>query len=69
MGANALQPAGVKLPRDLYDRAREHAAAAGFGSVDELVAWLVQQELERTSGEEEDDEETRKRLEGLGYIS
>jgi len=58
----------VKLPPDLYERAKRHAQAAGFGSVDEFVARAVEKELERASGAG-DDEETRKRLEGLGYIS
>ncbi len=59
----------VKLPPDLYERAKRHAEKAGFGSVDEFVARAVEKELEGTSGSPSDDEETRKRLEGLGYIS
>ena len=58
----------IKLPADLLDRARRHAETAGFSSVDEFVARAVEKELER-SQQEPDDEETRKRLEGLGYIS
>jgi Arc/MetJ-type ribon-helix-helix transcriptional regulator len=59
----------VKLPPDLYERAKRHAEKAGFASVDEFVARAVEKELERTSSSSSDDEETRKRLEGLGYIS
>ncbi len=58
----------VKLPQDLFDRAKRQAEAAGYGSVDELVARAVEKELERMT-QEVDDEETKKRLEGLGYIS
>ena len=58
----------VKLPADLLQRAKRHAEEAGFGSVDEFVARAVEKELERL-GQEMDEEETRKRLEGLGYIS
>ena len=58
----------VKLPPDLYERAKRHAEAAGFASVDEFVARAVEKELERLAGDA-DEEETRKRLEGLGYIS
>lgn len=58
----------IKLPPDLYDRAKRYAETAGFGSVDEFVARAVEKELER-SASDVDDEETRKRLEGLGYIS
>ena len=58
----------VKLPAHLLERARHHAESAGFGSVDEFVARAVEKELERRQ-EDPSDEETRKRLEGLGYIS
>ena len=57
----------VKLSRDLHDRAKAHAQAAGFGSVDEFVERLVEKELERHASDA-DDETVRKRLEGLGYI-
>lgn len=59
----------VKLPADLFERARAHAASAGFSSLDEFVARAVEKELERSASAAADDEETRKRLEGLGYIS
>ena len=58
----------IKLPPDLHDRATRHAETAGFGSVDEFVARAVEKELERVASDV-DDEETRKRLKGLGYIS
>ena len=58
----------VKIPADLLERARRHASAAGFETVDEFVARAVEKELERLQ-EDPSDEETRKRLEGLGYIS
>lgn len=58
----------VKLPPDLYARAKRHAETAGYGSIDEFVSRAVEKELERFSSQH-DDEETRKRLEGLGYIS
>lgn len=61
----------IKLPADLLERAKKHADEAGFESVDAFIARAVEKELERlTSGSDsDDDEETRKRLEGLGYIS
>lgn len=60
----------IKLPADLYERAKEHAEKIGFDSVDEFVARALEKEMERLKGaESDDDEETRKRLEGLGYIS
>lgn len=58
----------VKLPPDLYRRARAKAAALGFASVEEFVVRAVEKELERL-GRDDDDDETRRQLEGLGYIS
>ncbi|MBN2491783.1 MAG: hypothetical protein JXQ29_13130 [Planctomycetes bacterium] len=58
----------VKLPPELWERARRHAAEAGFATVDEFVVRAVEKELERAR-QDPSDEETRKRLEGLGYIS
>ena len=58
----------IKLPADLHERARRHAREAGFESVDACVARAVEKGLGRLA-EPPSDEETRRRLEGLGYIS
>ena len=44
----------VKVPPDLYDRAKRYAEMAGFRSVDEFVARAVEKELERRAGDTED---------------
>ena len=57
----------IKLDRDLYDRLKKTAAAAGYSSVDEFVVHLLEKaasDAERAQGKEE----VRKRLQGLGYI-
>jgi hypothetical protein len=57
----------IKLERDLYQRLKKTAAAAGYSSVDELVVHLLEKaasDAERAQGKEE----VRKRLQGLGYI-
>ena len=65
----------VKIDRDLLARAKEFTKAAGYASVEEFVAHAVEQAMAQHSGEDNvniDDhaeEETRKRLQGLGYLS
>ena len=58
----------VKLDEALYERLRKGAEAAGYASVDEFVTHLIERELGRPD-DGASDEELKKRLEGLGYIS
>jgi hypothetical protein len=58
----------VKLDKALLERARKFASAAGYSSVDEFIAHLVEKEL-ATLESAGDDDEVKKRLKGLGYIS
>lgn len=58
----------IKLDDDLYERVRQAAEKAGYSSVDEFVTHLLERELKH-GDEDVSDEEVKKRLEGLGYIS
>lgn len=58
----------IKLEKDLFERVQKAAKAAGYASTDEFVAHVLEKELaglDDTGSEEE----IKKRLEGLGYIS
>lgn len=58
----------LKLDEALYERLKKGAEAAGYASVDEFATHLIERQL----GPQDDgasDEELKKRLEGLGYIS
>ena len=59
----------IKLDRELYAKLRECAQIAGYSSADEFVRHVLQKEIDRISKDNADADETRKRLEGLGYIS
>lgn len=64
--------AKIKLEKDLYDRARKVSQTAGYSSVDEFVAHVLEKELRNLTGGEadpEDEEKLKERLRGLGYIS
>jgi hypothetical protein len=50
------------------EKLRAAAARAGYASVDEFVAHVLERELARTEDASHDDD-VKKKLEGLGYIS
>ena len=58
----------VKLPKDLYNKAVKLAEIAGYASVDEFIVHMVEKETEKLEGSG-NEEEIKKRLQGLGYIS
>lgn len=59
---------GIKLEKSLLARAKRYADLAGYSSVDEFVAHVLEKELAKIDGAESE-EEIRKKLRGLGYIS
>ncbi len=59
----------IKIDKNLYRRAKEHTLRHGYPSVDDLVVHLLEKELHREAAAPESQEEIKKRLQGLGYIS
>lgn len=63
---------GIVLDPSLLERAKEAAAKAGYASVDEYVAHLVESALNQGDDKgatSADAADIKKKLEGLGYIS
>ncbi|PWB74418.1 MAG: hypothetical protein C3F15_07970 [Holophagae bacterium] len=58
----------VKLDSALVDKIKKYAEIAGYSSVEEFITHALEKELAKI-GDSEDEEEIRKRLKGLGYIS
>jgi hypothetical protein len=58
----------IKIDKNLLERAKKFAGPAGYSSVDEFIGHLIERELAKLEGAQ-DDEEVKKRLKGLGYIS
>ncbi len=58
----------IKLESELYNRAKQFAETAGYSSVEEFIAHLVEKELSKIETENDSVEEVEKRLRGLGYI-
>ena len=58
----------IKLEKDLFDRVKKMAELSGYTSVDEFVVHVLEKELTNLE-EGGSEEEIKKKLEGLGYIS
>ncbi len=62
----------VKLDKQLLERVKSYAKAAGYGSVEEFIAHALEKELaklDEAKGEGmENDPAVLERLRGLGYI-
>jgi hypothetical protein len=58
----------IKLDKTLLAKARRYADLAGYSSVEEFITHVLEKEIAHleTAGT---DDEIRKRLKGLGYIS
>lgn len=58
----------VKLEKDLVAKVKKYADVAGYSSPEEFITHALEKELAKLEGAESE-EEIRKRLKGLGYIS
>ena len=58
----------VKLEKDLVDRVMRFARLAGYSSVEEFITHALENELAKLE-DADSEEEIKKRLKGLGYIS
>ncbi len=58
----------IKLENELFDRVEKFAEIAGYSSVEEFVTHMLEKELSSID-ESESEEEVKRRLQGLGYLS
>jgi metal-responsive CopG/Arc/MetJ family transcriptional regulator len=58
----------VKLDKALLTKIRRYADLAGYSSADEFITHALEKEIARLETADSD-EEVKKRLKGLGYIS
>jgi len=61
--------AKIKIDKDLLDRAKRCADVAGYSSVEEFVAHVLEREINSLEEGGTSEEEIKKQLKGLGYIS
>ena len=58
----------IKLESSLVERIRKFAEIAGYSSPEEFITHALEKELALLE-DTEDEEEIKKRLQGLGYMS
>jgi len=58
----------IKLDKDLVTKIRRYASIAGYSSPEEFITHALEKELAKLEGADSE-EEIKKRLRGLGYIS
>lgn len=58
----------VKLDKTLVDKIKRYAEIAGYSSPEEFITHALEKELAQLE-DAESEEEIKKRLQGLGYIS
>ena len=58
----------VKLEKALYEKIKKYSEIAGYSSVEEFVSHALEKELAQLE-DAGSEEEIKKRLKGLGYIS
>ena len=58
----------VKIPRALFEKIQKYANLAGYSSVEEFVEHALEKEIAQLE-DAGSEEEIKKRLKGLGYIS
>jgi metal-responsive CopG/Arc/MetJ family transcriptional regulator len=60
--------ASIKIDRDLLAKVKKYADIAGYSTPEEFITHALEKELAKLE-DADSEEEIRKRLKGLGYIS
>ncbi|MGA2585922.1 MAG: hypothetical protein ABSF88_02685 [Candidatus Aminicenantales bacterium] len=58
----------IKLDKILLDKVRKYAGLAGYSSAEEFIAHCLEREMAKLEDTDSEDE-IRKKLKGLGYLS
>ena len=59
----------IKIDRELYGKLEEIAGKRGYSSVEEFIMHILELEVSKGGeGGQQDEEEIKKKLEGLGYL-
>ena len=60
--------AKIKLTKDLMEKVKKYAEMAGYSSAEEFITHCLEKEIAKLE-ESDSEEEMKKKLKGLGYIS
>lgn len=58
----------IKISKDLLEKIKKYSEIAGYSSVDEFVTHALEKEIAQLE-DADSEEEIKKKLQGLGYIS
>jgi hypothetical protein len=67
-GASNMPSAKVKIDKVLLDKIRKYAEMSGYSSVEEFITHCLEKEVAKIE-DADSEEEIKKKLKGLGYIS
>ena len=59
----------IKLDKDLLEKVRKYAQIAGYSTPEEFVQHVLERDIAKFEEGEGTEDEIRKRMQGLGYIS
>ena len=59
----------IKIDKDLLEKVKKYASIAGYSSPEEFVQHVLENEIAKFEEGGDDEEEIKKRMQGLGYIS
>jgi metal-responsive CopG/Arc/MetJ family transcriptional regulator len=60
--------AKIKLEKDLLEKVKKYAEMSGYASPEEFITHCLEKELSKLE-ESDSEEDIKKKLKGLGYIS
>ena len=58
----------IKVDKELLKKVKYYSELSGYSSVEEFITHALEREIERLE-ESDSEEEIKKKLKGLGYIS
>jgi hypothetical protein len=63
-----MASAKVKIDKALFDKIKKYAEMSGYSSVEEFITHCLEKEVAKIE-DSDSEEEIKKKLKGLGYIS
>lgn len=59
----------IKIDKDLLEKVKKFSSLAGYATPEEFVQHVLEREISKFEEEGDSEEEIKKRMQGLGYIS
>ena len=59
----------IKIDKELLEKVKKYATIAGYSSPEEFVQHVLEREIAKFEKSGESEDEIKKRMQGLGYIS